>query len=158
LAAEGADVAAAARTETEILGVAAEVRAARRRGAAIAADVTREDQVRAMAERAPRDLGPIDILGNRAGDAESAPFTRTDAALWERMMAVNLTSVYLVTAALLPGMLERGWGRVVNVASNAGLSGHAYVTAYCAAKHGVVGLTRALALEVGPRGVTVNAL
>jgi NAD(P)-dependent dehydrogenase (short-subunit alcohol dehydrogenase family) len=158
LAREGADIAVASRTLDEAGGVAAEARAFGVRAVPIKADVTLEPDVRSMAAAFTRELGDVDILVNCAGGAQSALFVRTDLALWESMLAVNLTSVYLCTAAVLPGMLERGWGRVINVASNAGLVGYAYVTAYCAAKHGVVGLTRALALEVAARGVTVNAL
>src|SRR5205085_7738160 len=97
-------------------------------------------------------------LVNNAGKATSAPFEKTDAALWSDMLASNLTSLFLVTHAVLPGMAQRGRGRVINVASTAGLTGYAYVSAYVAAKHGVVGLTRALALEYARRGVTVNAV
>jgi NAD(P)-dependent dehydrogenase (short-subunit alcohol dehydrogenase family) len=102
--------------------------------------------------------GAVDILVNNAGQAASAPFGRTDAALWQRMLDVNLTGAYHCIQAALPGMAEAGWGRIVNVASTAGLTGYRYVAAYCAAKHGLVGLTRALALEVATRGVTVNAV
>jgi NAD(P)-dependent dehydrogenase (short-subunit alcohol dehydrogenase family) len=108
--------------------------------------------------RAARRAGRVDILVNNAGQAASAPFGKTDAALWRRMLDVNLTGTFHCTQAALPAMLEAGWGRVVNVASTAGLVGYRYVAAYVAAKHGVVGLTRALALEVAARGVTVNAV
>ncbi|MCA6121487.1 SDR family oxidoreductase, partial [Bradyrhizobium sp. WSM 1704] len=104
------------------------------------------------------EAGPIDILVNNAGKAGSAPFDKTDAVLWADMLASNLTSVFLVTHAVLPGMAKRGRGRVINVASTAGLTGYGYVSAYVAAKHGVVGLTRSLALEYARRGVTVNAV
>ena len=158
LAREGADVAVTSRTVEQIGRVAGEVRAAGRRAIALSADVTRLDDVRNMAAAAERELGPIDILVNCAGAAQSAPLLRTGLDLWESMLAANLTSVYLCTAALVPGMVERGWGRVINVASSAGLAGYAYVSAYCAAKHGVVGFTRAVALEMASKGVTVNAL
>jgi NAD(P)-dependent dehydrogenase (short-subunit alcohol dehydrogenase family) len=102
--------------------------------------------------------GNVDILVNNAGQAASAPFGRTDAALWQRMLDVNLTGAYHCIQAALPGMVDTGWGRIVNVASTAGLTGYRYVAAYCAAKHGLVGLTRALALEVAAKGVTVNAV
>ena len=102
--------------------------------------------------------GPVDILVNNAGQAASAPALRTDDALWDRMLEVNLTGTFRWTRLALPGMVESKWGRVVNVASTAGLRGYPYVAAYCAAKHGVVGLTRALALELATRGVTVNAV
>ncbi|MGB8432664.1 MAG: SDR family NAD(P)-dependent oxidoreductase [Burkholderiales bacterium] len=100
----------------------------------------------------------IDILVNNAGQAESAPFAKTDHALWQRMLAVNLTGTFLCTRVAIPGMIKQAWGRIVNVASTAGLVGYPYVTAYCAAKHGVIGLTRSLALEAARTGVTVNAV
>lgn len=100
----------------------------------------------------------FDILVNNAGAAQSASFPRTDRALWDRMLALNLTAAYEVTRCLLPGMAARGWGRVVNIASTAGLTGYPYVSAYVAAKHGLVGLTRALAVEYAKTGVTVNAV
>lgn len=102
--------------------------------------------------------GPVDILVNNAGQAGSASFGRTDEALWQRMLDVNLSGTFHCTQAALPAMLDAGWGRIVNVASTAGLTGYRYVAAYCAAKHGVIGMTRALALEVAARGVTVNAV
>jgi 3-hydroxybutyrate dehydrogenase len=122
--------------------------------ACISVDVSNEESV----EKAFTQAGAIDILVNNAGQAQAAPFTHTDMALWQRMLDVNLTGVFLGTRAALPGMLERGHGRIVNVASTAGQIGYAYVAAYCAAKHGVVGLTRSLALEVATKGVTVNAV
>lgn len=100
----------------------------------------------------------IDILVNNAGQAGSAPFLKTDFKLWRRMMDVNLDGTFHCIRAALPAMLEAGWGRIVNIASTAGLTGHAYVAAYCAAKHGVIGLTRALALELATKRVTVNAV
>lgn len=124
----------------------------------VIADVTDHDAVvRAMAE-AVTARGPIGVLVNNAGMASSAPFGKTSVSAWQTMIDVNLTGTYHCIHAALPGMLEAGWGRVVNVASTAGLIGYAYVAAYCAAKHGVIGLTRALALEVAKRGVTVNAV
>lgn len=118
------------------------------------ADVANADEVR----RAFEQFGRVDILVNNAGQAQSAPFLRTDHELWRRMLAVNLDGVYHCTHAALPGMLESGWGRVVNIASTAGITGYGYVTAYCAAKHGVVGFTRALALELARKNITVNAV
>ncbi len=103
-------------------------------------------------------LGPLGILVNNAGQARSERFDRTDTSLWDAMLAVNLSGPFHCIQAALPGMLAAGWGRIVNVASTAGLAGYAYVSAYCAAKHGVVGLTRALALETAGKGVTVNAV
>jgi NAD(P)-dependent dehydrogenase (short-subunit alcohol dehydrogenase family) len=122
-------------------------------------DVTDADAVARGLERARATFGPIGILVNNAGEAPSAPFRKTDLAMWSHVLATDLTSVYLVTRAVLPDIESFGAaGRIVNVASTAGLTGYPYVSAYCAAKHGVVGLTRALALELARSGVTVNAV
>jgi len=117
-------------------------------------------RVTLMGRDAARLAAQRDALSalNNAGQAQAAPFTQTDMALWQRMLDVNLTGVFLCTRAVLPGMLERGYGRIVNVASTAGQIGYAYVAAYCAAKHGVIGLTRSLALEVAAKSITVNAV
>jgi len=128
------------------------------RATAVAVDVTDEAAVQRAFAQARATNGPVDVLVNNAGQAESAAFGKTDLALWQRMLAVNLTGTFLCTQQALPDMLAARRGRVVNVASTAGLRGYAYVAAYVAAKHGVVGLTRALALEVAQRGVTVNAV
>lgn len=124
----------------------------------VTADVSDEAAVRAAVAMAVARAGDIDILINNAGQAASAPFTRTDAALWARMLEVNLTGVFQLTRAVLPAMIAHRRGRVVNVASTAGMVGYAYCTAYCAAKHGVIGLTRALALELAQFDITVNAV
>jgi NAD(P)-dependent dehydrogenase (short-subunit alcohol dehydrogenase family) len=155
LAADGHAVAVAARTLVEVQETA---RALGGRALALTLDVGDPASVTAAVERAARELGPVDVLVNNAGIAESAPFARTDLAFWERHFRVNVTGPYLMTRAVLPGMLERRWGRVINVASLAGLHGAPYVTAYTASKHALVGFTRALAAEVSGRGVTVNAL
>ncbi|PWT74042.1 MAG: 3-hydroxyacyl-CoA dehydrogenase [Proteobacteria bacterium] len=121
-------------------------------------DVADENSVVSAFSNAQARAGPVDILVNNAGVVETARFGRTELGLWNRLLSVNLTGTYLCCRQVLPGMLERDFGRVVNVASTAGLTGYAYVTAYCAAKHGVVGLTRALAVETARSNVTVNAL
>jgi NAD(P)-dependent dehydrogenase (short-subunit alcohol dehydrogenase family) len=121
-----------------------------------------EHAVQAAVQQAQARFGPVNILVNNAGQAHSAPFAKTDAALWQQMLNVNLTGTYHCIQAVLPGMLEAAKagtpGRIVNIASTAGLKGYAYVSAYVAAKHGVVGLTKALALELARKGVTVNAI
>tara|TARA_R110002110_G_scaffold78717_8_gene206226 strand:- start:1175 stop:2023 length:849 start_codon:yes stop_codon:yes gene_type:complete len=102
--------------------------------------------------------GQIAILVNNAGSGKSAPFHKMERALWDSMIAVNLTGTFICTQAALPAMLDAGYGRIINVASTAGLIGYGYVSAYCAAKHAVIGLTRSLALETAKKGITVNAV
>jgi 3-hydroxybutyrate dehydrogenase len=127
-------------------------------GQAVRCDVTDEASVAAAFAEATRNFGPVAILVNNAGAAESAPFVRSSLELFRRMLDVNLIGTFLCSRAALPDMLEAGFGRMVNVASIAGLKGAAYISAYCAAKHGVIGLTRALALETATKGITVNAV
>jgi NAD(P)-dependent dehydrogenase (short-subunit alcohol dehydrogenase family) len=123
-----------------------------------AVDLADPESTKAAFASAAKALGPVTILINNAGQAVSAPISKTDLALWNQMLAVNLTGTYLGIQAVLPGMLQAGWGRIVNIASTAALKGYPYVAAYCAAKHGVLGLTRALALELAKKPVTVNAV
>jgi NAD(P)-dependent dehydrogenase (short-subunit alcohol dehydrogenase family) len=123
-----------------------------------AVDVTDEGAV-ARAFRSVMDgLGPASILVNNAGAAHSAPIRRLDLHDWRRMLDVNLTAAFLCCREVVPAMTGAGYGRIVNIASTAGLKGYAYVAAYVAAKHGLVGLTRALAVELARTGVTVNAV
>ena len=130
------------------------------RACAIVADVTREEDTATMVQAARAAHGPIDILVANAGAAESAPIGRLDLAHWQRMLGVNLTGAFLSAKAALPDLTRKGAGgsRIVLMASTAGLKGYPYVAAYCAAKHGVVGLARALAAELAAAGVTVNAV
>ena len=121
-------------------------------------DVTDRSQVATAFAAAAKQNGTVTILVNNAGAAEAAPFGKMDDELWDKLIAVNLGGVYNCTKAAIAAMAEAGTGRVVNIASTAGLKGYAYVSAYCAAKHGVIGLTRALALEYATQGVTVNAV
>ena len=128
-------------------------------GAAVTVcDVTDATASRTAFDQAVARSGPVSVLVNNAGQALSRPLARTGDDDWERMLAVNLTATFRWTRMAVPAMTADGWGRVVHVASTAGLRGYAYVAAYCAAKHGVVGLTRALALELATTGVTVNAV
>lgn len=121
-------------------------------------DVTNPENVAQAFAGAADTLGPVGILVNNAGQAQSQSFLKTDLALWQRMLDVNLTGTFLCTQAALPGMLGQGGGRIINIASTAGLTGYPYVAAYCAAKHGVIGLTRALAIELARKNITVNAV
>ncbi|WP_343637894.1 SDR family NAD(P)-dependent oxidoreductase [Roseateles sp.] len=121
-------------------------------------DVADEAAVRQAFAAAVAEAGPVDLLVNNAGQVETAPLGKTSLETWRRLLDVNLTGSFLCSREVLPAMSERRFGRIVNVASTAALKGYAYVAAYCAAKHGVLGLTRALALETARKGVTVNAV
>jgi len=121
-------------------------------------DVADEAAVRQAFSAAVAEAGPVDLLVNNAGQVETAPLGKTSLETWRRLLDVNLTGSFLCSREVLPAMSERRFGRIVNVASTAALKGYAYVAAYCAAKHGVLGLTRALALETARKGVTVNAV
>jgi NAD(P)-dependent dehydrogenase (short-subunit alcohol dehydrogenase family) len=158
LAREGVDLVVSARHAGEIAQVADEVRALGRRALSLVADVSDPAQVTALRDAVAEQLGGVDILVNNAGAAGSAKFLGHDDALWHHMLAANLTSVYYVSKAFVPAMVERGWGRVITVASMHAKVGGAYVAAYTAAKHGVLGLTRALAVELVASKITVNAI
>ncbi|MDR6853710.1 SDR family NAD(P)-dependent oxidoreductase [Variovorax guangxiensis] len=156
LAAEGAVLTLLGRDRAALLRVADSLPGSGH--GVVTADVADPEAVPAAFAQARAERGPVAILVNNAGAAESAPFLKTSVAMWQRMLSVNLTGSFLCAQAALPGMLEAGWGRIVNIASTAGQKGYAYVSAYTAAKHGVIGLTRSLALEVARKGVTVNAV
>lgn len=154
----GAAVIVAARSENEIEAVADGLRVAGRTAHAVACDVTDPDSVAAMAARAHELVGSVDVVVNNAGIARSAPFLKVSLEQWETVHRVNATGPLLVTQAFLPGMLERGWGRIVNVASVASLIGNPYITAYAASKHALIGMARCLADELAGTGVTVNSV
>jgi len=151
----GARVAVAARTAEQVEEVAAEIGGD---AVALVCDVSDPESVARMFDRLRERIGDADILVNNAGIAESATLVNTSDELWHRHLAINLSGTFYCTRAALPAMLKQGWGRVINVASIAGKTGAPYIAAYSASKHGVIGLTRSIALEVATTGVTVNAI
>jgi NAD(P)-dependent dehydrogenase (short-subunit alcohol dehydrogenase family) len=158
LTSHGAKVSMLGRTAATLQALAGELQSLGAQTFCATADVSKRESVDAAFAAARAMFGPIEILINNAGQAISAPITKRDDALWERLLAINLSGTYFGIQAVLPEMIQGGFGRIVNVASTAGLTGYPYVAAYCAAKHGVVGLTRAVAREVAARNITVNAV
>jgi NAD(P)-dependent dehydrogenase (short-subunit alcohol dehydrogenase family) len=158
LAQAGADVAVTARTHADLEPLVAEIQALGRHSLAVSCDVTNAGQVQHMAQTLTAGLGRVDILVNNAGNAGSHKFLNHPDELWQRMLAVNLTSVYYVTKAFVPTLVEQRYGRIINIASIASRVGSSYIAAYTAAKHGVLGLTRALAVELMSYNITVNAI
>jgi 3-hydroxybutyrate dehydrogenase len=150
LAATGVHVTVCGRTQSDLDAVAKEIG-----GRAIVCDVSDRAAMDRMVAELP---GRIDILVNNAGIAESAPIEKTNDALWDRIIEIDATAPFRLIRALVPKMCEAKWGRIVNIASNAGVSGYGYSSAYCAAKHAMVGFTRALAIDLAKTGVTINAL
>lgn len=148
-AAQGDRITVLSRTRDEVEKVADEIG-----GYGIRCDVGEPASV----EAAFMAAGPVDVLINNAGVARSSPVLKTDVRVWEEHLKVNLTGAFLCALKVLPSMASRGKGRIINVASVAGLKGYPYLAAYCASKHGLVGLTRALAAEYADKGVTVNAI
>ena len=149
LARAGATVTVVGRSRKNLDAVAAQVD-----GRALEADLSD----RASTDRMLAQVGRVDILVNNAGIAESAPLEKTSDELWDRVVELDATSPFRVIRALVPAMVAAKWGRIVNIASNAGVSGYGYTAAYCAAKHAMVGFTRALAIDLARTGVTINAL
>jgi 3-hydroxybutyrate dehydrogenase len=160
-AAEGANVAVTARTAAEVQEVVAAIRARGSQAAAVTADLADRAAVQNLVGRVQEALGPVEVLVNNAGIGSSAdprPVAEYDDAFWDLSLAVNLTAPYLLCKAALPGMLARKWGRVINVASINSRIPSPHAAAYVASKHGLLGLTRVLALEVAKDGITVNAI
>lgn len=154
----GATVVVVARQSPDLAAVAEAIAVAGGRAVAIPCDVTDSAQVEHLRERVQVELGGVDILVNNAGAAGSHKFVGHPDELWHTMLAVNLTSAYLVTKAFAPALVEQRWGRIIMIASIAAKSGGRYIAAYTAAKHGVLGLTRALASEFVTSGITVNVV
>jgi NAD(P)-dependent dehydrogenase (short-subunit alcohol dehydrogenase family) len=149
LAGAGARVIVCGRSKSDLDAIANEIG-----GVALILDLLD----RAATDEVLASVGPVDVLVNNAGAAESAALDRTTDAMWDRIMELDATAPFRVTRALVPSMIKVGWGRVINIASNAGVSGYGYTAAYCAAKHAMVGMTRALAVDLARTGVTINAL
>jgi NAD(P)-dependent dehydrogenase (short-subunit alcohol dehydrogenase family) len=141
------------RSESSLRSVADEIG-----GEVVAVDLADDDALVRVAESLGTRDEPVQVLVNNAGVAPSAPLRDTDDAIWSRTIAINLRAPFVLARALAPRMAQAGWGRIVNIASTAGLKGYAYTSAYCASKGGLVALTRALAAELGRKGVTVNAV
>ena len=159
-ASEGAQVTVAARSFEQVEQVAREiVDKCSRKALPVVCDVSDAASVERLFKAVNESFGRgPDILVNNAGIAESAPLTKTGDELWQRHLAINLSGSFYCMRAALPQMIERGWGRIVNIASIAGKTGAPYIAAYSASKHGVLGLTRSSALEVASKGITVNAI
>jgi NAD(P)-dependent dehydrogenase (short-subunit alcohol dehydrogenase family) len=157
LAAQGAQVSLFARDEAKLVELSEKLGGSRH-AAAITADVTQTESVRAAFATACERFGAPHILVNNAGQAASARLADTDDELWNRLMAVNVTGVFLCTRQAVPHMVKQNFGRIINIASTAGLRGAAYISAYAASKHAVIGLTKSLALELATKGITVNAV
>jgi len=158
LAGAGAAVGVSARTREQVEGVAELVRGRGPKAAAVVADVSRPEEVRRLFQEARSALGPIDILVNGAGVAPSALVAKTSDELWRSAIETNLSGPFYCIREAIGPMAERGWGRIVTIASIAGKTGYPYIAAYAASKHGVLGLTKCAALEVAAKGVTVNAV
>jgi len=153
LAGLGAHVVVAGRTVSELEETAQSIG-----GLALRMDASDGASIQAALVDLAARAGRIDILVNNAGVAESAPFDRTTDAMWFWMMAINAGSAFALCRSLIPPMIAAGWGRVINLASNAGLTGYAYSSAYCASKHAMIGMTRAIAMEIARSNVTINSV
>jgi NAD(P)-dependent dehydrogenase (short-subunit alcohol dehydrogenase family) len=158
LARDGATLAVSARTESQVKAVVAEIAQAGGNARPFVADLALSHQPHALVSKVESVLGPIDFLINNAGIASSAPVARISLDEWNRIFAINVTATFLCTQAALPRMIERGSGRIVNIASVVARCGAKYISAYAASKHAVLGFTRCLAAEVAASGITANAV
>lgn len=158
LAGAGADLALLARTEAELARTSEAIEAQGRRALFLPTDLADPEAIRLAVERAATALRPITILVNNAGVAPSLKTTETADELWQQTLAVNLSAPFYLCRAVLPQMQAAGWGRIINLASTAARVGYKYNAAYTASKHGLLGLTRALALEFARQNICVNAL
>lgn len=158
LAREGVAVGVSARTESEVRKVVEEIRAAGGRAQDFIADLSKVEEAAALVGKVQAALGPLDFLINNAGIAGSAPVIKQTLDEWNRIFAINVTATFICTQAALPGMIARGSGRIVNIASVAARFGARYIAAYAASKHAVLGFTRCVAAEVAANGITANAV
>ncbi|RMF83635.1 MAG: glucose 1-dehydrogenase [Nitrospinota bacterium] len=155
---EGAHLVLAARTPSQIAAVAEEIRGMGRQVLALPTDVAEAGAVRAMVAETVQTFARIDILVNNAGVISRSLVVNHDDAEWQRILAINLTGPYLCIKAVLPTMLHQRYGRIINIASTAGKGHGRYISAYCASKHGLLGLTKCVAVEVAAENITCNAI
>jgi 3-hydroxybutyrate dehydrogenase len=155
---EGAHVALAARTRSDIEVVAEEIRSHGRKVLALPTDIADPAAIRTLVNETLRTFSRLDILVNNAGVISRSLVVHHDDAEWHRSLAINLTGPYLCTKAVLPAMLHNQYGRIINIASTAGKAAGRYISAYCASKHGLLGLTKCVALEVVTDNITCNAI
>jgi 2-hydroxycyclohexanecarboxyl-CoA dehydrogenase len=158
LAEEGHAVAVLDLDETGAEAVAGELREKGHEAVACGVDVSDRPQVTAAVQRVREALGPVLVLVNNAGLFGFTPFLKITDGLWDRIMAVNLSGPFYCTQAVLPDMIEAGWGRIVNISSSSAQGGQQYMVHYVSSKAGLIGFTKALALEFGPKGITVNTI
>jgi len=158
---EGADVVVTARTQSEVESVTKEIKAMNRKGVPIVADLSKKEDIKSLVDQVYAQFPTINILVNNAGigSGQNAKLVKEfDDEYWEQTLTLNLTAPYFLTKAFLPKMVEQKWGRIINISSVAGKIGFPYGSAYSASKHGLIGLTRTIALEVAMDGVTANAI
>ncbi len=157
-AAQGSHVVITSRTQASLDAVAQEIRRLGAKAIPLTCDITRKENVEALRDEITSRLGTVQLLINNAGVAPAASFLEMDDRLWEEVLKVNLTGTYYCCKVFLPGMIASGWGRIVNIASTVAKVAYSHISAYTTSKHAVLGLTRALALEMARSGVTVNAI